>query len=247
MHHSPTLNPRRSSNPHHHHHHSQWYQYPIPRFVHTIKSVLGRPLNALLVLTALIIFIYTANIWKSNEITSNISKEKFHNSNHETCVWSEGDPQLFHLKTSSGVHYDGGHWFHVAENFMVQHTLMRQRQVTKGIGLATSSDVYLSLDREAFLGESNSMTRFMLGLGLTNGLFNFLHFVHVPTLGLSHTSAKPGDSIFMHHKSITSHKVGFFMYTVVVPFLCAQCCYNVYFLLCRFYIWMSRQTYALRK
>lgn len=170
-----------------------------------LRSTFGRFINVVIILAVVIFLIYGESMWKSNDaLTSSAASH----SHHETCVWKEGDPQLFHLKTSSGVHYDGGHWFHVAENFMVQHTLMRQRQLKTGMGLATSSDVYLSLDRDAFLGESNSMTRFMLGLGLTNGLFDRLHFVHVPILGLSHTSARPGDSMFVPQKSIASHQVG---------------------------------------
>jgi hypothetical protein len=60
----------------------------------------------------------------------------------EVCTWREGDPQLFYLKTTSGVNYDGGHWFHVAENFMVQHAILRSNG-----GAADASDVYFNTDR----------------------------------------------------------------------------------------------------
>ena len=116
---------------------------------------------------------------------------------------------MFHLITSSGVNYDGGHWFHVAENFMVQHTLLRQREKDEGIGLATSSEVFLSLDRDSFIAETNSMTRFMLALGMTNGEFNKLHLFHSDTLDLTHTRAKPGDSMFVPASSLEGHQVGF--------------------------------------
>ena len=162
----------------------------------------GRLLNVFVVLLVIIFVIYGENLWGSTQLTTSSVTHS-----HESCAWKEGDPELFHLKTSSGVHYDGGHWFHVAENFMVQHTLLRQRQKSNGIGLATSKEVYLSLDRPEFLSESNSMTRFMFALGMTNGLFDNLHFVHVPFLGLSHTSAKPGDSMYIPPKSVKSHKV----------------------------------------
>lgn len=162
-----------------------------------------RVVNVFICLGVIIVFITTENFWEGNALTSSTMAQSYHDS----CVWTEGDPQLFHLKTSSGVHYDGGHWFHVAENFMVQHTLMRQRQKKTGVGLASSKDVYLSIDRDAFVGESNSMTRFMLGLGMTNGLFQYLHFVHAPRLGLSHTIAKPGDSMYIPYKSLSSHQV----------------------------------------
>ena len=60
----------------------------------------------------------------------------------ESCTWQEGDSQLFYLKTTSGVNYDGGHWFHVAENFMVQHSILR-----KSGNLANSSTVFFVTDR----------------------------------------------------------------------------------------------------
>jgi hypothetical protein len=173
-------------------------------FKFMFMTTFSRFCNITLILVLIIFFIYGGNIWGSTKLTSSTMSSHSH---HDTCVWKEGDPQLFHLKTSSGVHYDGGHWFHVAENFMVQHTLMRQRQKSQGIGLASSSEVYLSLDRDAVLGESNSMTRFMLGLGLTDGLFKLLHFIHVPQLDLSHSNAQPGDSMFIPSKAVLSHQV----------------------------------------
>lgn len=168
-------------------------------------TTFGRFCNVFIVLAVIIVFLYGENIWGGTHALTSSAVTQTH---HVTCVWKEGDPQLFHLKTTSGVHYDGGHWFHVAENFMTQHTLLRQRQQQQGMmGLATSSDVYISMDREGFLSESNSMTRFMLGLGLTNGLFKYLHFVYAPVLDLSHANIKPGDSLYLSSKSVTSQQV----------------------------------------
>ena len=61
---------------------------------------------------------------------------------HKGCVWKQRDPVLFHLRTHSGVTYDGGHWFHMSENFMVQHSILRAKD-----NFATSSEVYFNFDR----------------------------------------------------------------------------------------------------
>ena len=48
---------------------------------------------------------------------------------------------LFQLRTKLGVNYDAGHWFHIAENFMVQHSTLREKNQ-----LANSSTIYFSFD-----------------------------------------------------------------------------------------------------
>jgi len=62
------------------------------------------------------------------------------------CPWSEGNPVLFHLKTKLGVNYDAGHWFHMAENFMVQHSILRGTN-----GLTNASVVIYNFDEGLFL------------------------------------------------------------------------------------------------
>lgn len=57
------------------------------------------------------------------------------------CQWKEGDPVVYHLKTKMGVNYDAGHWFHMAENFMVQHSILR-----KAGELTNSSNIILNFD-----------------------------------------------------------------------------------------------------
>ena len=57
------------------------------------------------------------------------------------CLWKEGDPVVYHLKTKMGVNYDAGHWFHMAENFMVQHSILR-----KAGELTNSSNIILNFD-----------------------------------------------------------------------------------------------------
>mmetsp|Transcript_4543 Transcript_4543/g.6956 ORF Transcript_4543/g.6956 Transcript_4543/m.6956 type:complete len:421 (+) Transcript_4543:126-1388(+) len=107
----------------------------------------------------------------------------------ETCNWREGDPQLFFLKTISGVNYDGGHWFHVAENFMVQHSILRAVK-----GEAVSPEVYLVPDRAAFNDEMNGMTRFMLALGLTSGAPSYLH---IGPISVDINSVKAGSAVLL--------------------------------------------------
>jgi len=34
-------------------------------------------------------------------------------------------PTLYNMKTKMHVTYEGGHWFHMAENFMTQHSILR--------------------------------------------------------------------------------------------------------------------------
>jgi hypothetical protein len=47
-----------------------------------------------------------------------------HNA-HRRCVWTEGDPALYVLRTKMGVSYEASHWFHMAENFMAQVRTVR--------------------------------------------------------------------------------------------------------------------------
>lgn len=58
------------------------------------------------------------------------------------CVWQQGDPVIYHLRTKLGVNYDAGHWFHMAENFMVQRSILRQAKL-----LTNSSHVLYSFDK----------------------------------------------------------------------------------------------------
>lgn len=67
------------------------------------------------------------------------------------CVWREGDPVIYHMKTKMGVNYDAGHWFHMAENFMVQHSVLRNAGE-----LTNASKVFYNFDKRKFgpYGES---------------------------------------------------------------------------------------------
>ena len=43
------------------------------------------------------------------------------------CDWQEGDPLFFDLHTKLGVSYEGGHWFHMAENFLTARSALRKQ------------------------------------------------------------------------------------------------------------------------
>ena len=43
------------------------------------------------------------------------------------CEWQEGGPLFFDLHTKLGVSYEGGHWFHMAENFLTARSALRKQ------------------------------------------------------------------------------------------------------------------------
>lgn len=65
-----------------------------------------------------------------------------HFQNHHECHWQEGSPVLYNIHTKLGVNYDAGHWFHMSENIMVQHSILRQSR-----HLTNSSVVYYNFDK----------------------------------------------------------------------------------------------------
>lgn len=104
----------------------------------------------------------------------------------ESCTWSEADPQLYHLKLSEHVNFFGSHWFHVAENVLVQHSILRKKDA-----LSTSSEVFLDFERVNFVNELNGVTRFLIAMGITNGQVNKIHFTH-GTNNLDFSRLAPG-------------------------------------------------------
>lgn len=58
------------------------------------------------------------------------------------CSWKIGGPTIFNMKTSLGVSYEAGHWFHMAENFMVHHSTLRALQLQ-----ANSSEIFFNFDK----------------------------------------------------------------------------------------------------
>ena len=64
------------------------------------------------------------------------------NSKHLLRCEGQGIPHAFLLRTKSGVNYEGGHWFHIAENFMARHSVMLENNLFSN----STSDVYFLLD-----------------------------------------------------------------------------------------------------
>jgi hypothetical protein len=71
----------------------------------------------ILALGCFVYFFFVRNMWIENEIL-------FHNKIFP-CNWQSGDPILYNLRASPHVNFEGNHWFHVAENFMVEHSILR--------------------------------------------------------------------------------------------------------------------------
>jgi hypothetical protein len=124
---------------------------------------------------------------------------------HLTCTPTERDPMLFHLKTSLGVSYKGGHWFHVAETFLTQHALIPPE------GKASSSHIFFNFDRPGFVGELNGMTRLMILLGLYDPVSKFTpfsaQFLHIhPTL-INWSLLRPGEGVRIGDQHVKENQV----------------------------------------
>ena len=64
------------------------------------------------------------------------------------CNWKLGDPVFMNIKTSLGVNYDGGHWFHMSENLMTLHTVLRNERTVLNSNVYNNelySDRYIEL------------------------------------------------------------------------------------------------------
>ena len=78
----------------------------------------------------------------------NLFFDATHHSHHvlnprRDCPWDASHGiVLFNVHTKLGVNYDAGHWFHMAENIMVQHSLLRRVH-----GLTNATKVYYNFDK----------------------------------------------------------------------------------------------------
>ena len=130
-------------------------------------------------------------------------------SKNNACKWQAGDPSLYHLKTHLGVNYQGDHWFHIAENFMTQHSILRESK-----GNTASSTVYIDFDEPGFVEETNGMTKFMVALGVIKGandgkaealpdsrVFHFIHDSGIPAKYHKHK----GESRQIDHHDFHDH------------------------------------------
>ena len=58
-----------------------------------------------------------------------------------TCKWNPGDPVFYILKTKMHINYNGGHWFHMAENFMAEYSQRRSQRT-----YSNASEIYYVFD-----------------------------------------------------------------------------------------------------
>ena len=103
---------------------------------------------SLAVVVGVIYFVYVSFSSHYFEINSseNVLLDKHTGIIQHKCIWKEGDPVIYHLKTKMGVNYDAGHWFHMAENFMTQHSILRNAGE-----LTNSSQVFYSFDKSKYI------------------------------------------------------------------------------------------------
>ena len=111
-------------------------------------------------------------------ITSYESKTGTDNAiNLNNCIWNNNDPVIYNMRTKLGVGYEGGHWFHMAENFMVQHSILRHDGM-----LTNASNVYYNFDKDGFIKELNGVTKMIVSLGTIGTLLmkekiaNYIYF-----------------------------------------------------------------------
>ena len=80
-----------------------------------------------LLLSMLVVSVLIVGVYNAVELVRGISDSPTQHSVPELCQWMPGDPTLFYLRTKLGVNYDAGHWFHMAENFMSAHSILRAK------------------------------------------------------------------------------------------------------------------------
>lgn len=101
-----------------------------------------------IIVGTLLIIVY--NLYMLPKEEKSLFFEATHNPHHlilghkHECHWnpSNHDAVLFNIHTKLGVNYDAGHWFHMAENIMVQHSLLRRVH-----GLTNATKVYYNFDQ----------------------------------------------------------------------------------------------------
>jgi hypothetical protein len=106
--------------------------------------------------TALLLLSFWRFWWPSSQGASSASEKL----GPAQCTWQEGDPTLYHLRTKLGVNYDAGHWFHMSENFLAEHSRLRAMRLA-----ANSSTVFLAFDAPGFVGGLNGVTKLFTALG----------------------------------------------------------------------------------
>lgn len=113
-------------------------------------------ISALIIFLCFVIFnLIVIPLLDDNDVQGTIPQDK--------CHWTPKDPLFFNIHTKLGVNYDAGHWFHMAENIMTYHSVLR----SKG-QLANASNVIFNFDHADFPLQLNGMTRFITYLGIVS-------------------------------------------------------------------------------
>lgn len=117
------------------------------------KNLTSRSTQVALLVTFAILFLVLNTIdgpyfW--SDTREEIKDDMIHSvsSSSTSCNWQLGDPVLLNIKTTLGVNYDGGHWFHMSENLMTLHSILRNERTSNNAHLHNHpiySDRYLEL------------------------------------------------------------------------------------------------------
>lgn len=136
------------------------------------------------------------------------------------CDPRADSPVLISLKTKMPVFYDASQWFHMAENYLVQHSILGgENKLTdsrvvvynfdKGSVLKVLiNDLHLISFRNCtdnFKNSLNGFTRLMVYLGtISPGAHTeYIHFLNEPNLIADERQLQPGDGILMSSKAIS--------------------------------------------
>ena len=108
----------------------------------SISNIIGRPAQLCLIIAVLFVCISYFDFFYyflNDEQVQSLSKLT------PKCNWQLGDPVFINLKTSLGVNYDGSHWFHMSENFMTYHSILRNELSFNKDIIEVHSDRYLQI------------------------------------------------------------------------------------------------------
>jgi hypothetical protein len=105
----------------------------------------------LIAVVTVIILVLVITLYTFISTTEDIYFDQLETSFHDTKSSSHHcDPNpslpavyLFNIKTKLGVNYDAGHWFHMAENLMVEHSILRRKNGLIDLGRSSNETLVL--------------------------------------------------------------------------------------------------------
>ncbi|RYH21492.1 hypothetical protein EON65_20525, partial [archaeon] len=122
-------------------------------------------LTSCLVLSAILcVYIFYSSYYLPLDATEAINSGE---ATSHRCAWTSEDPVLYTIKTHLEVNYDAGHWFHMSENILTYHSMLRTRHTPADILGANTA--YFLFDNPSFPAKLNAMTRLITYLGVING------------------------------------------------------------------------------